>query len=460
MKRALCIIILLAFLIVGAAAQQKLTLDECISIALENNPDIKTANSQLGIAKANRLLAYSAIMPTLRFSSSPMRHYRAPSTYEGFVSMGQDPETGEVIYGKAIVTSPANTTKNYNANFTWSQNLWDNGRWWNQIRQGRSAVHASEYGLRSTVISTVLAVNERYYELLKLLEQRRVLEESVLVAEEQLKNSQSMFEIGTVAQIDVFRSRVNLGNNQLLLLNHELRIEDANNQINIVLGRDVRTPVDIETNVQVEINYNLSLDELMNQGIQSHPQLKQLEQNVWSSELDVKIQKSMRYPRISYVIQYQRSNSNYRMLYENINHNYGFYTGLNINFDIFDGFETRSNIQRSRNQLQINQESFQNTKRIVQSNIRNYCLQLQQFMEKMKISRESVESAGENLRMANERYRVGSGTLIETIDAQAQLTNARYSLVEMQYNAKIAEARLHAATGNLHDKYSSPISKK
>jgi len=124
------------------------------------------------------------------------------------------------------------------------------------------------------------------------------------------------------------------------------------------------------------------------------------------------------------------------MLYENINHNYGFYTGMNINFDIFDGFETRSNIQRSRNQLQINQESFQNTKRIVQSNIRNYCLQLQQFMEKMEISRESVESAGENLRLANERYRIGSGTLIETIDAQAQLTNARYSLVEMQYNAK------------------------
>ena len=59
-----------------------------------------------------------------------------------------------------------------------------------------------------------------------------------------------------------------------------------------------------------------------------------------------------------------------------------------------------------------------------------------------------IIAAQEGLRLANERYRVGSGTLIETIDAQVQLTSARYNLLQLQYDALIAQANLRAAVGN------------
>ncbi|MFC1477057.1 TolC family protein [candidate division KSB1 bacterium] len=460
MKKIIVVAFILALPVTLLSAQQVLTLDDCIQTALQNNPEIHKAASNLRIVKAGKLQSYSNILPSLSMYAAPSRYYRAPSTYEGFVPVGRDPVTNDIIQKKAVVTNPANTTVNYSAGLNWNQNLWDTGRWWNQIRSSEAGVRASEYAAENTVMTTVLTVKERYYELLKAIVQLSVLEEAVEVAQEQLRNSQSRYEIGTVAQIDVFKSEVNLGNNQINQLNQELVIENARNLLNIAMGRDVDTPVEIDTDTPVDVNYGYDLENLLSRGVRSHPSIMQQEYMMSQSALNVKIAKSGRYPTISWGGNYSRSNSDMARVYQNFDLNYGLNMNVSLRMNLFDGFITKGNIQRSQNQFNIDEENYTVVRRGIQSDIRNAFLQLQQYSEKLAINERIVESAREDLRLANERYRVGSGTLFETLDAQRAFTSTRYNYVRMQYDAKIAEARLEEAVGILADQYRALVDLK
>ncbi len=451
MQRFVLAVLFLMFIGTAVSAQGNMSLDDCIQTALKNNPDLISSYSQLGVAKANRLQAWSGILPNLSITAGPSRTFYAPSVSEN--NSTYTDSLGNVIQQTSLVTGPTNISVNHFVSVNWNQTFWDQGRTRNQIRQGNAGVRGMEYGVQNSVINTVLAVSERYYDLIKLIEQRQVLQESVEVAEEQLKNSQNMYEIGTVAQVDIYRSRVNVGNNQITLLNHELRIEDAKNNLNIAMGRDIGTPVDIRTDVSVDIDYDLSLDDLMIRGISSHPQLLQLEETAASSNFAIKAAKSNRWPTLSWNGQYLRFNSDINKVYKDANRDYQLSTNLRLNWNLFDGFQTKSNIQRAQNQTKIDDENLKRAKLTIQSNIRNFYLQLEQFRNKIDINRQIVDSAAEELRLENERYKVGSGTLIETIQAQSSYTGARYRLVEMQYDTKIAEARLNAAVGRLKDKY-------
>lgn len=449
MKRLGIILLIILFSSVASRSQTRLTLDDCINIAMANNPQIKNSRTELSTSKAQKLSSYSSILPRLSFSGSPSRNYRAPSTYIGFAPTGYNPTTGQVVYGKKEIMSPASTTESYGASFSWSQTIWDQGRWWSQIQRAETGVRATEWNFQTTTVNTIANVKARYYGLVKALAQRKVMEESVALAEEQLKRSETMYNIGTVAQIDVFRSKVNLDRSKINLINHNLTIENAKRNLALILGRDIQPLLEVQTEVPLDVNYDISLEKLMNKGLNDNPDIKRFEELVQGSELGVKIAKAARYPSLSYSVNYSRNNSDLERLYTNISKNYSLRLGLTISYNIFDGFQTKSNIRQAENNLRLNEENMKDTKRNYQSTVMNYYQQLMAFKEKIEINKEMILAAEEDLRMANERYRVGSGTLIETIDAQVQLTSARYTLLELQYDALISEAFLHAAVNNI-----------
>lgn len=448
MRRFLIITVLLIAFSSPTHAQTILTLEDCINIAMENNSQVLNSQTNLKSFQSQKLSSYSGILPNLSFSAGPNRNYRAPATFIGFAPVGVNPETGQVKYESTEITSPSNATVNYSLSFNFSQNVWDQGRWWNQIHQAETNVKAAELNIEYIKQNTIALVNARYYELIKALEQKQVSEESVNLSLEQLKRSETMYEIGTVAQIDIFTSQVNYDRSKINLINQDLFIENAKRTLNLAIGRNPNTPLNINANVPLDVIYDLSLEDLSNQAINFSPELKRLDQLVQGSQLGIKISKSSRYPTLGYSISYSRSNSDLDRIYNDISKNYSLNANVSLRFNIFDGFQTRRNVQQSQNNMRINEENLEDQERNIRASVENYYKQLIAFREKIDINKGMITAAEEGLRLANERYRVGSGTLIETIDAQVQLTSARYNLLELQYDALIAQANLKAAVGN------------
>ena len=65
----------------------------------------------------------------------------------------------------------------------------------------------------------------------------------------------------------------------------------------------------------------------------------------------------------------------------------------------------------------------------------------------IEISRANVAAATEDLRVQQERYRVGAATILELLTSQANLTQAQVSLVQARFDYLIARAQVEALVG-------------
>jgi outer membrane protein TolC len=118
-----------------------------------------------------------------------------------------------------------------------------------------------------------------------------------------------------------------------------------------------------------------------------------------------------------------------------------------LSFNIFDRFLTSSSVSMAKADYRIAEYSLEKAKIDAAKEIRGLVLTMKQAREFILVATETVEQAGEDLRLAEERYRVGAGTMLETIDAQVALTQAKADVIRAKTEYLSAAADLARATG-------------
>ena len=120
---------------------------------------------------------------------------------------------------------------------------------------------------------------------------------------------------------------------------------------------------------------------------------------------------------------------------------------LNLRMPILNGTQTYANISQAQAQQLITEETLRQTRRATSLTIRSALLDLDTAREVIALSNDNILASEENLRLAEERYRVGSGTLLDVIIAQEALARAKSDLAGSQYDYLIAQATLDGALG-------------
>ena len=257
-----------------------------------------------------------------------------------------------------------------------------------------------------------------------------------------------MYEIGSVAQVDVYRARVNLGQDQISYLQQKNTVDQAVQMLNLAMGRDPLTDVDIDSTISVKPQ-ELNLDDLLQNAFVNQPELKSMELNVRSQELSVAMAKSPFLPNVSFGFNYNRDNELFKQIYTDFNKNWTISYGIRISYNLFNGFSDMVNYQTSRIQLKNSKISFEDYKRNLTSNIKVLQNNYNAILEIVEIDKKNLEAAREEYRLANERYRLGSGTSLELREAQVNLTQAEQILVSAEYNTIINYLELQEAIGKI-----------
>lgn len=471
MKKNCLVLICLSILLFvhGIYGQEILSLDQCVEIALKNNSQLKNAERSTNIAKAGVTSSYSGILPQVDASVTAGRYHQAdvenlrdiPVEYaidtlfapvldpakETLIGWGVSPKIGAPTrYEQRLIVQQELERDSYRFSFDVNQNVFDGGRWWNAIRQAkaehRAAIHSQE-SMRQFIIRTA---SEAYYNLLKQLNLKKVYAEALRSAEEQYKRTESMYEIGSVAQADVFKAKVSVGEAQSNLIYQNNTIIGAEYELNFVMGREPKTPIQIvEPDVTVE-PFELD-DSEIEQAINKNPELKQLEEKMKSSEYALKIAKGVFWPVLGVGGSYSRWNPEAKRVYTGFDKNYYWQIGASVQLNLFNGFRDKANWQTRQMENFIAKENLAEQKRQLKSDVTNAHLRLEAFKEITEINQENLKSAEEDLRMAQERYRVGAGTLLDVLDAQVSVTTARGTLVRAKYDAMSAKADLEYYMG-------------
>jgi outer membrane protein TolC len=450
--RLLILIILPIMLIISStfAQSETLTLDNCIQIALKNNPSIIKSINLNKSADEDVLGSYAGILPTVSLSASTGRAEAGQSEREGDTPIGFD-SLGNVIYERKIITQDGYITNFNNFGLSVNQTLFDGGEWWQAIDYAKTMKRYSDYNLESVSNNTVFIVQQAFFDLLK---QENLLEVNQLAvgrSEDNLNKTDKMFELGAVAKIDVFRSRVNLGNDKIQMLLQKNAVSAARQNLNLAMGRDPRTPIAIEPEFDLPDSFQ-GIEELYQQAMNSNPEVKMGEEDIRAYDLNISRSYAALWPALGAFFSYNRRHEDIERVYRNFDKNWSMNWGISLQVNLFNGFTDKVRIQKSKLLMRNAQETYEENKRALKSDIALLVDNFNSYLDIIEINEQNLEAAKEEFRLAEERYRIGSGTALEVREAQVNLTRAEETLVAAKYNARMTQAQLEQSMGIIYAK--------
>jgi outer membrane protein len=398
-----------------------LTLAEAVQVALENHPNIKAAKERIGAQEGVLGQQMAAYYPTLNFNNV----YRT-STQSGTTETS--PQAFDFFSSVA------------NVNMT----LYNFGKREGAVQAARDTLDATEFNYKTTVDSVVLGVKQAYYAYLQARAIVQVREETVKSRELLVRQAQGFYEVGTRARIDVVRAESNLYTAQADLIAAQNAVKVAWVTFKNALGlRELAERPLAEEAIVTTIPY--TLDEARELAYDSRPELKSFQAQRRAQDQTIAVARRGHLPDLILDANYGRRNDSRNGNTFPLNPTWQ--TQLSLNIPIFDGFRTTNRVEETLRNYYVIRSQEEQQRQQVALDVEQAYLRLVELQERIKANEAAAKAAKENLDLANGRYQVGVGSIIEVTDAQTLYTDAQTTYVRALYDYKIADAQLIRAIG-------------
>ncbi len=455
---------LLALLVAGMAVAQDgglplLSLDECIRLALEDSPTLKIAAEREVIAQQGVKDAYGGFLPNVSVSHSWAKSERTDvdgrptefvpvyrgSTFDsaGDSTLWYDMVAVEDSYVDQTVEA---TSKDWGARA--DLNLFSGFSKFSRLgsaKMDRSAAVATRGYTRELVVEEVITA---YYNLLRYEELLAVAAETRDQAEKELERTETYFRLGSAAKSDVLQQRVRLENTKLDFVVAQNSEKKAFADLAFAMNRPLAQIFRIDRS-GLSTEYGVEdLDTLYQEALSARLDLSSSEYNLQAREKDIRTADAGLYPSVTLFGNYNHANNESPYKFgAQISDSFSY--GYQVNWNIFDRLQTWTNRSRAKANARIAEYQLEQARMNVQVEIRQLHNSQVEARERANVSRETIEQSAEELRLAQERFRVGAGTTLDVIVAQVNLASARASEVQAKCDYLIAQGKMDRAVGRL-----------
>ena len=290
-----------------------------------------------------------------------------------------------------------------------------------------------------------LQTKQAFYNALANEELVRVAESQLDRARQQLRISIDKLHAGSATRSDSLRSTVDFGNARIALLQAQANLATAQANLGRQVGIDslVRAIPD-STLPALPDSAGLRVAALQNspQVIQAEEQARAFGATVWD-------QRSQYLPTLS--VSYSTSSQGYVQPWQgfdlpNRNVNSLRFT---LSWTILNGFAREQQQTAATVQREVANARAEDARRQVNAALTQQLAAAATAYVQIDIARANLAAATEDLRVQNERYRVGAATILDLLTSQASLTQAEVNLVQTRYNYLIARAQVEAVVGRM-----------
>ncbi|TBN02747.1 TolC family protein [Hyunsoonleella flava] len=433
MNRRFCTIVSFIITGFGIYAQELITVEKAVELALEHNYGIKVANSLVEVAENNTSILNSDYLPTVTGN--------AGATY--------NLDNTEAVFANGEVTNLNNAeSSRYNASVNLNYVLFDGlGRRYN-YKSLKEQYQLTELEARETIETTLLQLFSVYYSVAQLYENKKVLTQTLNISNDRLKRSKYQFEYGQVTKLDVLNAEVDINNDSINLINISQELNNAKRDLNLVLGNSVLKVFDVETEVNFAMLFNK--EELLQKAIAQNVILQQADKNILINQYELKTGKSEYLPTIGLTGSYGwNENNNNAAAFLAVLTNTGFSGGVNLTWNLFDGGRTLTRVKNARVNLQIQEIQKEQLLATVKRDFENAWDDYQNKLTVFKIQEENIITSQNNFDRTSEKFKLGQVNSIEFRQAQLNFINAELSRNQAKYQAKIAELEVLRLSGEL-----------
>jgi outer membrane protein len=412
---------------------QTLTLQDCLDLALKQNPSILKAQQEI------------------RRTQGVIIETRAPAVPQITAS-----GNGQIIDSHSIDSFPGapavfrNQEEPWSAQIQITQLVYGGGRVSAALRAARLSDQIAALGFQRAVADTILDVRKAFYQILLNKALAEVREQSVTLLEQQLLDAQSRYDVGAVPRFNVLRAEVELANAKppLIRAQNDLRISKESLVKLLAIDSATRTndftPINFEGKLVYE-HRAWDLSTALRQGLDHRPELLQAERQIGVAKANVKVAFSGYKPNASVFGNYGWHDSIFTNALDDTRE--GWTIGASVTWALFDGMLTHGKVSEARALLEEANLDYADTRRQVELDVRQAYSDYLQTLELIEAQKKTVEEAEESLRLAEARFRAGTGTQLDVLSAQTALSDARSNEVQALHDYNVAIATLERVTG-------------
>lgn len=403
----------------GAVA---VTLDEVLSRALVNAPAVVQAAGRIRTSKAGERSAFGAWLPSASLSAG------------GSLNSAHrfNPQTDTLVSGSST---------SMNAGLSASWEVFTGGRRLAEMRQARAETESASADLEAQRAQAAFLAERAFYEEERAEELVRVALARVERAREGLEAATRRSTLGTATRSDVLRARLELSTAQESLRNAESQRHGASWALGRLIGID--GPADAKLTALVEPTPLEEEQELVSELVRQAPSVRAAEMATRVAEASISTARSRYFPSLRLTAGHDWFNQESEWGQGRTSWS----VRLGLSFPIFDGFLREENVERALVQDEVSRAVLADTRRAVRAEAERMLARLRFERDRITFAEQAVEVAAEDLRVQQERYRLGVGVMLDLLASQASLVEAESSLVAARFDYQVTRSEIEALAG-------------
>ena len=436
MKKILLFIITFFLASLGSIhPQEKVwSLEECVKYAIDNNIQIKQQVLQTHLQENSLEQSKFTLLPTLNGQASHNYSFNRTLDQTTYQYVDQNGQSNQFYIGGSL-------------------NLFNGLQNYNTIRKNKYQLLASELDLQSIKDNISLSIALAYLQILLNNELVTTTGNQLQITNQQIDRTKKMFDAGSVAKGSLLQIEAQAASEELQLINLKNQLDIS--YLNLTQMLELQSPEGFKVLIpEISIDTNIaitgSVNDIFTQAQGLRPEIKSAELNLTVSELDLKIARGGRSPRLSMNHSVGTMYSNIRQkiigidpvsgpvygeypFSEQFNDNMNYGVGFSLTLPILNGWQVNTNISNSRLNIENSRYTLENEKKQLYKNIQQSYADAVAALKKYSASMKALTSMEESFRYTEQKFNVGMVTPVDYNAAKTQLLNTQSDMAQAKY---------------------------
>lgn len=396
------------------------SLKDCVNIAVEHNPSIKSSIYNEQVYKSKIGQAWSSFFPEL---SAGVDLSRTNNSYSGTnypypsmsYSMGYFPTVSADML------------------------LFDFGKTKANADYAKRTYESKKEDTKENINSIIYNIKSTYFNILFAQAQIKVYEDTVKDYELQLSQANAFYRIGKKAKIDVVTAEYNLGKAKLNLVKSKNVLKVAQVQLSKIMGIPEYTNYELSDELLLN-DYNETFENLLKIAYDVRPELISSKKTAEAAKMNLRAKRRNWTPDLDIYGSYSNGRgSEYNQSSGQI--------GLQLEYSGLNMMKVKKQIDEAKAQYNKSLADYEDKKNTIYLNVKKNYLDLQTAKESIIIAKLALDEAKEQYRQVTGRYKAGVSDAIELKDGENTYLNARLDFYNAMLNYNTTAASLEKEEG-------------
>lgn len=410
----------------------RLSREECVAVALQDNPTIKVANLEVKRMDYSKKEVLANLFPSIDFTGAYQRSIELQS-----MSMNMGGQSQTIKMG---------TDNNWNFGFSAAMPL-VNAALWKSIKLSDTQILQSLESARASRLDLVNNINKAYYALLLAIDSRKVIQENYDLAKFNADLYKKQFDAGTASEYDVLRSSVQVTNVEPELLQADIAVKQCQLQLKVLMGigDDITVMPNVTLKDMQREMYGYALDN--DRSLSRNTSIRSLDLSRKLAEQNVTLRKMDWVPTLSATFNIAWNAMSNGNALKNQQFNPYSNVGVALQVPIFHG---GSKLQRLRQaEVQVKEIDLQKENLVNSLNMQvDLALDnIKRQAKQIESSAEGMKSAGKALEIMQRSFEIGAATYLNLRDSEMANTSAQLSYLQSIYNYLVSTSELDTLLG-------------